>query len=55
MDEITYPFPNFNGATIHQLHWACDHLSLVGLELNHVGKKGPHAIKPIGLGQKSSK
>ena len=37
-DEITYPFLNFNGCT---LYWACDYLSMLGLKLNHVSKRGP--------------
>ena len=47
-DEITYPFINFNGATIDvkewisnlSLHCACDYLSMLGLKLNHVSKRG---------------
>ena len=42
--EITYPFPNFNGAVDKQLHltrfWACNYVSMLGLKLNHVSKKG---------------
>ena len=49
--EITYPFPNFNGATIEVWEWisnfipqfyrACDYLSMLVLKLNHVSKRGP--------------
>ena len=46
-DEITYPFPNLNGAAAevwelisnfnpHVLSWACDYLSMSGLQLSHV-------------------
>ena len=37
-DEITYPFLNFNSAPT--LYWACDYLSVLGLKLNHVNKRG---------------
>ena len=51
-DGITYPFLNFNGSTIEvwecisntkshpTLYWACDYLSMLGLKLNHVSKRG---------------
>ena len=44
-DEITYPFPNFNGAIIEVWEWvinsiplycACDYLSMLGLKLINV-------------------
>ena len=38
--EITYPCLNFNGATVVTLNWACDYLSMLGLKLNHVSKRG---------------
>ena len=48
-DEITYPFPNFNGATIEvwdgykQFHCTiyigCNYLSMLGLKLIHVSKR----------------
>ena len=49
---ITYPFPNFNGATVevwewisnfisHFTHRACDYLSMLGFKLYHVDKRGP--------------
>ena len=46
--EITYHFPNINGAAVevqnglvispHTLCWACDYLSMLGLKLIHVNK-----------------
>ena len=51
-DEITYPFLNFNGATVEityqfhlTLYQACDYLSMLGLKLNHVSKRGPWSFK----------
>ena len=45
-DEITYPFQNFNGATIKvwqcnspHISWECDYLSMLGLKSNHVSKR----------------
>ena len=44
-DEITYPFPNFNGSlgmdkSFHPTFYpACDYLAM--LVLNHVSKMGP--------------
>ena len=38
-DEITYSFPNFNGAHT-TLYQECDYLSMLGLKLNHVSKRG---------------
>ena len=47
-DEITYPFPNFNGATTEAWEWIsnfislynrCDYLSMEGIRLIHVIKK----------------
>ena len=44
-DEITYPFPNFNGATVEVWEWifynGCDKLSILGLKLPYVSKMGP--------------
>ena len=49
-DEIVYPFPNFkvevwewiNDSIIHFIMGVqCNHLSMVGLKLNHVNKRGP--------------
>ena len=47
-DKITYPFPNFNGTTAASWQWTRDfitnsieHLSLRGLKLKHVSKRGP--------------
>ena len=45
-DEITYPFPNFNGATVEVWeginnfipYFGCNCLSMMGLKLNHVSK-----------------
>ena len=48
-DEMTYPFPKFNGATVEVWEWisnfthtlvACDYLSMLRLKLNHVSKRG---------------
>ena len=49
-DGITDSFLNFNGATIEVYKWisnfalhftgACDYLSMLGLRLNHVSKRG---------------
>ena len=53
LDEITYPFPHFfNGAAIGvwewisnftspTIYWTCNYLSILGLTLNHVRKRGP--------------
>ena len=47
--EITYQFPNFNGCTAEVWKWisnfvtlyqACNYLSILGLKLNHVNKRG---------------
>ena len=49
-EEITYPFANFNGATVEIWEWisnsiphyqACDYLYMLGLKLNHVIKGQP--------------
>ena len=40
LDEITYPFLNFNGATAHIIN-GCNYLSMLGFKLIHVSKKGP--------------
>ena len=44
-DEITYPFLNFNVTMDKKFHptlyRACDYLSMLGLKLNHVSKRGP--------------
>ena len=47
--EITYPFLNFNGATVINLtlYWACDYLFMVGLKLNRVSKREPWAWRHI--------
>ena len=48
LNVVAYPFLNFNGAAIEvwewinnfiSLYWACDHLSLLGLNLIHVSKR----------------
>ena len=49
-DEITYPFLNFNGATLYN---GCNYLSMLGLKLNHVSKRGhwwlaKHPLKTNG-------
>ena len=48
-DEITYSFPNFNGATVEvwewmsnvipHFIWVCDFISMLGFKLIHVDKK----------------
>ena len=44
-DEITYPFLNFNGATVEVLQFlptlynGCNYLSMLGLKLIHVSKR----------------
>ena len=53
-DEITYPFPYFNGAAIevwewisnssHTLYWACDYLSKLRLKSICISKRGPRLI-----------
>ena len=54
-DEITYPFLNFNGCTVEVQEWisnfiphynGCDYLSMLGLKLNHVSKRGPWNCTP---------
>ena len=47
-DEITYPLLNFNGTSLGMnkwfhptFYWACDYLSMLGLKLNHISKRGP--------------
>ena len=47
-DEITYPFPDFNGETVEVWEWinifiphfTCDYLSILGFKLKHVCKRG---------------
>ena len=56
LDEIPYPFPNFNGCTVECLgmdkwfhpthHNGCNQSSILGLKLNHVCKGGPWAYWP---------
>ena len=43
LDEITYPFPNFNGATVEGWEWISNFIphSMLGLKWNHVSKRGP--------------
>ena len=50
LDEITYPFPNFNGCAIEVWElinnfvphfWVYDFLSMLGIQLNHVSKRSP--------------
>ena len=43
-DEIIYPYPNLNGATVEVWEWMSyfiSHFVMDGLKLNHVSKKGP--------------
>ena len=55
--EVIYPFPNFNGGTVevwewisnfiqHSTPWTCDYLSMLGLKLIHVNKRGPYQYFP---------
>ena len=53
-DEITYPFPNFNGTTVEVLEWisnfippcdVCNDLSMLELKLIHVSN-GPRVTDP---------
>ena len=50
-DEITYPFPNLNGCTDEvweaTLNCACDYLSMPGLKLIHVSKRGPWSFMQL--------
>ena len=48
-DEITYPFPNFNYATVEVWEWISNfaqrfmmdsYFSMLGLKLTHVSKRG---------------
>ena len=52
-DEITYPFPNFNDATVEirelisnftPFYCGYDCLSMLGIKLNHVCKRGPRQM-----------
>ena len=53
-DEITYPFPNFIGCTVEVWEWisnfistlynGCDYLSMLGLKLIRVSKRGPRSM-----------
>ena len=45
-DEITYPFLNFDGLGMGEkfhpiLYNGCDYISILGLQLFHVSKRGP--------------
>ena len=50
-DRITYPFLNFNGCTVEVYEWisnfiphfGCNYLSMLGLKLIHVSKRGPRS------------
>ena len=55
-NEITYPFPNFNGVEIWELtddyfhltlNWTCDYLIRLGLKLNHVSKRSPYFLRCV--------
>ena len=58
-DEITYPFPNFNGCTVEVWEWIsniiphftgeCDYLSMLGIKLIHVTKCAPGVSLPTGI------
>ena len=55
MGEITYPFSNFNGCTVEVWEWksnfvldfynGCNYFSVLGLNLNHVSKRGHRGVK----------
>ena len=43
-DELSYPFPNFDGATVEIWDWINNFIprySILGSRLNHVNKRGP--------------
>ena len=50
-DKITYPFPNFNCATVQDWEWISNfthfiehvitYAGIMGLKLNHIDKKEP--------------
>ena len=48
-DEITYPFLNFNGVFHPILYKVCNYLSMLGLKLNHVSKRGPSIFNKLNL------
>ena len=48
LDEIIYPFPNFNGASLGKdmqfhpaFHHVYNYLSMLGLKWIHISKRGP--------------
>ena len=46
-DEITDPFPNFNGATDEVWEWMRNFMWLLirtEIELNHISKRGPRPL-----------
>ena len=59
-DEITYPFPNFNGCIVEVWEWisnvtphsnnGCNYLSMLGLKLIYVGKRGHRGVAPAITG-----
>ena len=55
-DGINYPLSNFNGCTVEIWEWTnnfiphfygCNYLSMLGLELNHVSKRGLRSVANI--------
>ena len=54
-DEISYPFPNFNGCTVEIWEWIskfqptlyliCDYLCMLWLKFIHVNKRDPMSIR----------
>ena len=60
-DEITYPFPNFNGAAVEVWEWKSNFMSLFNHERNnfsvlwlkliYASKRGPYCV--IWLGSNS--
>ena len=58
--EITYPFPNFDGATVEVCEWISNfiqhftgrviiHPFMLGLNLNHVSKMAPSKLIEIEI------
>ena len=62
-DRITYPFPNFNRATVEDCEWISNFiphfimnvLIMMGLKLNHVSKRSPWEITRRGFWNQHSK
>ena len=65
-DEITYPFPNFNGSTIEVWEWISNfilqsivhvitYLHLIGLKLIHISKRSPRRFRRRGIGYRGER